>query len=270
MGGAPRSSGSVPRASGGVPRASGGARGDVPAAVTGRPAGKIAPSMMCADFLNLEKDIRAFEKLKVEYLHVDVMDGSFVPNYALGTDYVRRLKESTDIPLDVHLMVDRPEDKLAWFCFGEGDIVSFHCEATDHALRAVDRIKGRGARAMLALNPATPLHMLEYVACDLDAVLVMTVNPGFAGQKLAQQALGKIRDLRRAYPEIEIEADGNVSFENAVKMRLAGADIFVAGTSSAFAPGGTLEQNIARLRGCISGEACSGAGGETGSGTGFT
>ena len=237
--------------------------------------GKIAPSMMCADFLNLEKDIRTFERLGIEYLHVDVMDGLFVPNYTLGTDYVRKLKQATNIPIDIHLMVERPEDKLDWFDFGENDYVSFHYEAAGHVHRAVQRIKERGAKAMLALNPATPLGVLEDIVCDLDGVLIMTVNPGFAGQKLVPQTLDKIRRLRQARPDIEIEADGNVSFENAVKMRACGADIFVAGTSSIYAAGtnsihavgtnsinaagtssvfttgASLEDNIAMLRECI-------------------
>ena len=213
--------------------------------------GKISPSMMCADFLNLEKDIRAFEKLGIEYLHIDIMDGSFVPNYTLGTDYVRKLKETTKIPMDIHLMIDRPEDKLEWFEFGEGDYVSFHWEATKHVHRTIQRIKARGAKAMLALNPATPLCVLEDVITDLDAVLIMTVNPGFAGQNLVRQTLDKIKRLRRMYAGIEIEVDGNVSFENAVIMKGAGADIFVAGTSSIFAKGGTPEENTLKLRECI-------------------
>ena len=213
--------------------------------------GKIAPSMMCADFLNLGKDIRAFEELGIEYLHIDVMDGSFVPNYTLGTDYVSNLKEASKIPLDIHLMIERPEDKLGWFDFGENDYVSFHYEATNHTQRVIREIKNRNAKAMLALNPATPLCVLEDVVCDLDAVLIMTVNPGFAGQALVVQTLDKIKRLREMHPDIEIEVDGNVSFENAVKMRKAGADIFVAGSSSVFSKHGTLESNTQKLRECI-------------------
>lgn len=213
--------------------------------------GKIAPSMMCADFLHLEKDIREFEKLNIEYLHIDIMDGSFVPNYTLGTDYVRNLKEVTNIPLDIHLMIERPEDKLDWFCFGENDYVSFHIESTNHAHRVISGIKNRGAKAMLALNPATPLCVLEDVICDLDAVLIMTVNPGFAGQKLVPQTIEKIKRLRKMYPDVEIEVDGNVSFENAIIMRNAGADIFVAGSSSIFAQPKNIDFNAKKLRDCI-------------------
>ena len=213
-------------------------------------SGIISASIMCSDFLNLEADLRAFEKLRVEYLHVDIMDGCFVPNYALGTDLVKRLKAATPIPLDIHLMIDRPEQKLDWFGFGENDNVTFHCEATKYPRRLIRMIKDRGALAMLALNPATPPCVLEEVADQLDAVLVLTVNPGFAGQRLVESTITKMAVLRNMYPGIRIEADGNVSFENAVRMRAAGADIFVAGTSSIFSPGG-LEANMKKLRECI-------------------
>jgi len=214
---------------------------------------KISPSMMCADFLNLEKDIRAFEGLGIEYLHIDIMDGSFVPNYTLGTDYIKKLKAATKIPMDIHLMIDRPEDKLDWFDFRQGEYVSFHYEATNHVQRTVAKIRDKGAKPMLALNPATPLGMLENLLPDLSAVLIMTVNPGFAGQKLVPQTLNKITRLRnmlneQGYGHIEIEVDGNVNWQNAVKMREAGADIFVAGTSSILAQGQDLTANIAEFR----------------------
>ena len=117
--------------------------------------GKISPSLMCADFLNLEKDIRMFEKLGIEYLHIDIMDGSFVPNFTLGTDYIKGLKKATKIPLDIHLMINEPENKLDWFEFGENDYVSIHYETTKHVQRVLQRIKDRGAKPMLAINPAT-------------------------------------------------------------------------------------------------------------------
>jgi len=207
--------------------------------------------MMCADFLNLKNDLKTFEILGIEYLHIDVMDGSFVPNFQLGTDYTKKLKKASGIPLDIHLMVDRPEDKLDWFEFGPNDYVSFHYEATNHVNRAIQRIKSRGAKAMLAINPATPLCVLEEVICDLDAVLIMTVNPGYAGQTLVESTLDKIKRLRDKYSGIEIEVDGNVSFDNAAKMRKAGADIFVAGSSSLFVRGLELPDAIAKLRECI-------------------
>jgi len=207
--------------------------------------------MMCADFLDLEKDIRIFEEQRIEYLHIDIMDGNFVPNFQLGTDYAKKLRGASSIPLDIHLMIDRPEDKLEWFEFGSDDYVSFHYEATNHVNRAIQRIKSRGARAMLALNPATPLCVLEDSISYIDAVLIMTVNPGYAGQSLVTGTLDKIKRLRAMYPDIEIEVDGNVSFENAFKMRKAGADIFVAGSSSLFACGLKLPDAVAKFRECI-------------------
>ena len=209
---------------------------------------KISPSLMCADFMNLGRDIKEMERLGIDYLHIDIMDGSFVPNYTLGTDFVSAVKKITNIPLDIHLMIDEPERKLDWFDFGEGDYVSVHYEATKHVQRALQKIKDKGAKTMLAINPATPLCVIEDVAADLNAVLIMTVNPGFAGQKLVPQTLDKIKRAKNLYPDIEIEVDGNVSFENAKLMSQAGADIFVAGSSSLFMKGKTLDETVKMLR----------------------
>ena len=215
----------------------------------------IAPSLMCADFLRLGEELQALEACGIEYLHVDIMDGSFVSNYTLGTDFVKKMKGASSIPLDLHLMIEDPERKLDWFSFGKGDFVSIHWEATRHPQAALAAIRARGAQAMLALNPGTPLAVLEELLPDLDGVLVMTVNPGFAGQKLIPQTLDKIRNLRtmldrRGYGSVQIECDGNVSFENARKMSDAGANIFVAGTSSIYAQG-SLEENVKALRAAI-------------------
>ncbi|MBE6597694.1 MAG: ribulose-phosphate 3-epimerase [Ruminococcaceae bacterium] len=217
---------------------------------------KISPSFMCADFMELQKCLRELEESKAEYLHIDVMDGSFVPNYTLGTDFCKVLKKNTHIPLDIHLMIDSPEYKLSWFPIGEGDYVSVHYESTPHIHRALQQIKSLGAKPMVALNPATPLSTLEYLLDDIDAVLLMTVNPGFAGQKLVEATLKKISDLRqfldsRDRGHIEIEVDGNVSFENARKMSDRGANIFVAGSSSIFSPSFSLTEGIKRLRRAI-------------------
>ncbi len=217
---------------------------------------KIAPSMMCADAMNLGQTLRAFEKSGIECLHIDVMDGIFVPNFTLGTDYCRMLKKNTSIPIDIHLMVFEPENKLSWFDFGEGDYVSVHAEATENISDALVAIKRRGARAMVAINPETPISAIKHVLDIVDGVLVMTVNPGFAGQRMIPATLDKIRELRSYLDEngcgaIEIEVDGNVSFENAVRMREAGANIFVGGTSSVFYRDGALEDNIDRMRKAI-------------------
>ncbi|AEE96948.1 ribulose-phosphate 3-epimerase [Mahella australiensis] len=199
---------------------------------------KISPSMMCADFGRLEDEIRILEKAGVDYLHIDVMDGHFVPNFAIGPDLTRSIRRLTDIPLDIHLMVERPENYIDLFEPRLGDIVSVHQEATVHLERTLQIIKAAGAKTGVAVNPATPAIMIKPVIDEADVVLVMTVNPGFAGQKLVPSTLSKIREVKEMIQEscasAEIEVDGNVSFENAFKMLAAGADIFVAGTSSIF------------------------------------
>jgi ribulose-phosphate 3-epimerase len=218
--------------------------------------GKIAPSIMCANFANLGRDIQELEAAGVEYLHFDIMDGSFVPNYTMGPDIMRALRKITDIPFDVHLMIDKPQDKLSYFEFQKGDLVSVHQEATVHLQRTLMKIRETGAGAAVALNPATPLSVIEDVLDDINAVLIMTVNPGYAGQKLVPSTLGKISRLRAmldasGHSDVEIEVDGNVSFENAVRMRDAGASIYVAGTSSIFIKNMSIPDASKKLRGCI-------------------
>lgn len=210
--------------------------------------------MMCADLEKLSETLRIFEAQKIEYLHIDIMDGVFVKNFTLGTDYCERLRKMTDIPLDIHLMITEPEWKIDWFKPREGEFISIHSESTNHLQRALAAVKSYGAKAMAALNPATPLSVLDYILDDIDAVLLMTVNPGFAGQKLIPQTIEKIADCRgyldeRGYGNIEIEVDGNVSFENIVKMSKAGANIFVCGTSSVFVSD-DIAGNIAKVREC--------------------
>ncbi len=213
---------------------------------------KIAPSMMCVDIFNISETVSVFEKTGIEYLHIDIMDGQFVPNYALGSDFVKRLHAGTNIPLDIHLMVTNPEQKIDYFDIKEGDIVSFHIETTAHAQRLVTTIKQKGAKAFVALCPSTPLCAIEEILPELDGVLVMTVNPGFAGQKMIPSCLDKIARLRKIIDEknlaTQIEVDGNVSNENAIKMKNAGADIFVAGTASVFGCSDSMENNIASMR----------------------
>lgn len=208
---------------------------------------------MCVNFFELKKTVKDFEDCGIELIHVDIMDGCFVPNYTLGTDFIKALKKETDIPLDIHLMINDPEAKLDWFAFSEGDYVSVHAEATKHLHKALTAIRARGAKAMVALNPGTPISFIDCVLDDIDAVLLMTVNPGFAGQKLVPATLKKIRQLRdhldqNGYGHIEIEVDGNVSYENAALMNEAGANIFVAGTSSIFAKDGDIFSNTEKLR----------------------
>ena len=214
---------------------------------------KISPSIMCVDFFELDRCIKDFEKNDIDLIHVDIMDGSFVPNFTLGTDFVRILKNKTNIPLDIHFMIHNPENKIGWFEFGKGDYVSVHYESTPHLHKTISAIKNRGAKAMVEINPATPINVLEGILDDIDAVLVMTVNPGFAGQKLVKSTLKKIKNLREyldknGYEHIEIEVDGNVSFENAKLMSEAGANIFVAGISSIFLKDFTITTGIKRLK----------------------
>lgn len=218
--------------------------------------GKISPSLMCVNFACVERDIRDLEKANVEYLHVDIMDGCFVPNFTLGPDFVKAIRQMTGIPLDIHLMVEKPERHIGMFDLREGDLVSIHVESTIHLQRTLAKVKETGAQAAVALNPATPINCLDYVLDDIDAVLIMTVNPGFAGQKLVPSTLQKIADLRnylneRGCERVAIEVDGNVSCENAKKMRAMGADIFVAGTSSLFVKGRSIEDCAKELRLCI-------------------
>ena len=218
--------------------------------------GKISPSMMCADFAHLDRSVCDLEKAGIEYLHIDIMDGSFVPNFTLGPDFVKALRKMTNIPMDIHMMVNAPERHINLFPLREDDLVSVHAEATVHLQRTLRLIRDAGAKAAVALNPATPVGVLDYILEDVDMVLVMTVNPGFAGQKLVPQTLDKIRDVRdyldkRGRSEVMIEVDGNVSFENAEKMRARGAEIFVAGTSSIFNESIPFFDAVAKLRAAI-------------------
>ena len=212
--------------------------------------------MMCADIFTLGDTMDVFEKNGVSYLHIDIMDGEFVPNFTLGTDYCRRMKQSSSIPLDIHLMINDPEKKLSWFDFGEGDIVSVHFESTKHPYLALQMIRERGAKAFLAINPGTAASVILPMLSVMDGVLVMTVNPGFAGQKLAESTLAKITEVRElaakaGRDDLLIETDGNVSFENAVRMSRAGADIFVAGTSAVFRKDMSLEEGLRKLQECV-------------------
>ena len=214
---------------------------------------KLSPSMMCVDFAKMQETVDTFAREGVEYLHVDIMDGEFVPNFTLGVDFCQKLRMMSKIPLDIHLMITKPENKLEWFAPQPGEFISVHWESTVHMQRTLAKIHSFGAKTMVALNPATPITVIEEVLEDLDAVLLMTVNPGYAGQKIVPAAFDKIRRMRtfldeRGYSHVRIEVDGNVSFENAVKMRAAGADICVAGSSSVFSKDDTIENNIRVLR----------------------
>ena len=197
---------------------------------------KLAPSMMCCDLMNVKEQIKMFEEQRIDALHIDIMDGSFVPNIALGTCFAAQLKRETKIPLDLHFMIDSPERYINTYPISEGDYVSIHFESTNHVQRALQAAKDKGARTLLAINPATPIYAVSEVFDDIDGVLIMSVNPGYAGQKMIPRSIEKIKAMRKFLDEngrhdAEIEVDGNVSIENAIKMRAAGADIFVLGTA---------------------------------------
>ena len=215
---------------------------------------KLSPSMMCANLLELPQVLSTFEAEKIEYLHMDVMDGRFVPNYMLGTDAIRQMRKSS-IPLDVHLMIERPEEKLDWFDFQPGEHVSLHYEGTCHIQKCLDHLAKKGVKPVIAINPGTPIQVLEEIVDYIAGVLVLHVNPGFAGQKIVPHTIEKAARIRKylddlGHPEVYIESDGNITCENAAKLYKNGSDIFVAGTSSIFREG-DIDELIMNLRKAI-------------------
>jgi ribulose-phosphate 3-epimerase len=208
---------------------------------------------MCADLAHLEETLRCHEKAGIEAIHVDIMDGNFVPNYTFGPDFCRVLRSLTKIPLDLHLMIQNPERYPDIWEVRKGDRVCVHQESTSQLQKALSLFNARGADVAVAINPGTSVFAIEEVLGDIQAVLVMTVNPGYAGQTLIPGTLEKIRRTRefldsRGYRQVLIEVDGNVSFDNAAIMRKMGADVFVAGSSSIFAKGLTFPEAVRRLR----------------------
>ena len=196
---------------------------------------KISPSILSADFACLAKEVRAVEEAGADYIHIDVMDGHFVPNITIGPFVVDAVKKITKLPLDVHLMIENPECYVPDFVKAGGDIVTVHAESTKHLHALVAQIKGLGARAGVSLNPATPVCAIEEVVEDLDLVLVMSVNPGFSGQGFIPSSLDKVRRVREmldaAGSEAELEVDGGIKVSNIGEVAAAGADVFVAGSA---------------------------------------
>lgn len=196
---------------------------------------KIAPSILSADFAKLGEEVRAVAAAGADYIHVDVMDGHFVPNITIGPPVVAALRTVTDLPLDVHLMITDPDRYIPDFAAAGADIIVVHAEACWHLHRTVQLIKSLGKRAGVSLNPATPLQVLDYVLDELDLVLLMTVNPGFGGQSFIEACIPKIHALRgmldRRGLETELEVDGGVKVENIARISHAGADVFVAGSA---------------------------------------
>ena len=213
----------------------------------------LSASVMCADLVNLEKSIRELEKGGIDYIHIDIMDGSFVPNITLGFDLVNAVKKITDIPLDVHMMVSDPARFIDLMNLDENDILCVHYEADVHIQRTLAKIKAKGCKAGLAVNPQTPLFAFEYLREYVDMALIMTVSPGFAGQKIFEGAERKIREARAMLGnDILIEADGNMSIPNGVMASNAGADIFVLGTSSLFLKDKDIETAAKDFRAALS------------------
>ncbi len=193
----------------------------------------IAPSILSADFSKLGDELKSVEQGGADWIHVDVMDGHFVPNLTIGPLVVQSIRPRTKLPLDCHLMVSRPEDWISPFAKAGADIITVHAEATPHLDRLIHQIKETGCKAGVSINPATSLSVLEEVLHLVDLVLVMSVNPGFGGQKFIESSVSKIERLRdaRENHKFLIEVDGGVTDENAGRLAAAGTDVFVAGSA---------------------------------------
>lgn len=211
---------------------------------------KIAPSILSADFAELGKAIDKLEKSKADMVHIDVMDGSYVPNISFGTPIIKSIRGLTKLPFDVHLMIDNPSRYVKEFVEAGADIITIHWEADVHIDRTINLIKSLGAQCGVVLNPATPVDVLKYILPELDMVLLMSVNPGFGGQKYINYTTEKIKDLKKMIDNqglhTLIEVDGGIDSGNIKEIALAGADVIVAG--SAVFKGNKIEENIKLLR----------------------
>jgi len=212
---------------------------------------KIAASILASDFARLGEQVAQAAAGGADYIHIDVMDGHFVPNITLGPVVVQSIRPHTSLPFDVHLMIDAPEHYVSEFVRAGADHLTVHVEACDHLHRVIEQIRGEGARPGVAINPHTPLVMLEEILPYVFEVNVMTVNPGFGGQKFIGTMLDKIERLRRMITDrgldVDIEVDGGIERQSAPRCVRAGANVLIAGTS-VFGTGGTIRENIARLR----------------------
>jgi ribulose-phosphate 3-epimerase len=213
---------------------------------------KLAASLICADFSNLSKDMGILNKNKIDQIHFDVMDGSFVPRFGLYPEILTITKSLIDIPMDVHLMIDKPEKYIDVFInagLGRKDFIAFHFESTKHPDQVLRMIRNREIKSGIVLNISTPLNVLDYILDDIDMIMLMGINPGIVGHKLIPSVLQKIKDLKEKIGDknIQIEIDGGVNFDSSKEMILNGADILVCGTQTIFNKNG-LARNIVNLR----------------------
>lgn len=205
----------------------------------------VAPSLLAADFSKLREEIQEVESYGAEYLHLDVMDGNFVPNISFGVPVISSIRKHSNLVFDVHLMVENPDRFIKDMVDAGADVITVHAEATKHLNRTIQLIKSYGKKVGVALNPSTPLDVIKYDLKDIDMVLIMTVNPGFGGQAFIEGMLQKIRDLRSIDPNIDIQVDGGINNKTSKLVKEAGANILVAGS---YLFKGDYKQKIESLR----------------------